>query len=117
MTELDVRAYATLIRFDAIYVQHFKCNLAEIRHRYPVLQNWMKGLYWRHTGGPEWEATTDFRHIKENYSKSHTDINPRAITPVGPWPSIEKGYEQDWSKLSVGGVDMPEVVKREKELS
>lgn len=120
LTELDVRAYATIVRFDTIYVQHFKCNLGIIRHDYPVLNNWLEGLYWGHTGliGGEnaWEATTDFRHIKENYTKSHADINPLAITPVGPWPNVEKGYESDWSKLRVGEIDMPEVLEREKEL-
>lgn len=123
LTELDVRAYATIIRFDAIYVQHFKCNLGTIRHDYPVLNNWLKGLYWGHTGnaggkeGEEvWRNTTDFRHVKENYTKSHGDINPLAITPVGPWPSVEKEYEADWSKLEPGEIDMPEVLKREREL-
>jgi putative glutathione S-transferase len=38
------------------------------------------------------------------------------ITPVGPWPHVEEGYEEDWSKLRVGGVSMPEVLEREKEL-
>lgn len=122
MTELDVRAYATLIRFDTVYVQHFKCNLGILRYNYPVLNNWMKGLYWGDTGSAGgdgrdvWKNTTDIRHIKENYTKSHADINPLAITPVGPWPSIEKGYEADWSKLKPGEIDMPEVLKREKEL-
>lgn len=63
MTELDVRLYATLIRFDTVYVQHFKCNLGMIRKEYPVLNNWLKGMYWNH---PEFKNTTDFKHIKEN---------------------------------------------------
>ena len=113
MTELDVRAYATLIRFDTVYVQHFKCNLGTIRYSYPVLHNWLKGLYWEHE---EYRNTTEFRHIKENYTKSHKDINPLAITPVGPWPRIEKGVEKDWGRLRVGGVDMPEVLEYEKTL-
>ena len=114
MTELDVRAYATLIRFDTVYVQHFKCNLGTIRYSYPVLSNLLKALYWEH---PEYRNTTDFRHIKENYTKSHYDINPKTITPVGPWPSIEKGVEKDWSKLRVGEIDMPEVLEWEKTLA
>jgi putative glutathione S-transferase len=65
LTELDIRAYATVIRFDAVYVQHFKTNLGTIRHDYPVLNNWMKGLYWRAEGFKE---STDFRHIKDNVS-------------------------------------------------
>ena len=113
MTELDVRVYSTLIRFDTIYVQHFKCNLGMIRREYPVLHNWLKGMYWRHS---EYRDTTDFKHIKENYSKSHYDVNPKAITPWGPWPHIEEGYEEDWSIIRPGGVDMPEVLEAEKKL-
>ncbi|KAK4907550.1 hypothetical protein LTR66_017632, partial [Elasticomyces elasticus] len=119
LTEVDVRLYVTLIRFDVVYVQHFKCNLGTIRANYPVLHNWMKGLYWGLSSaeydlaafGP---ATVDFKHIKENYTKSHDDINPKHITPRGPWPGVEKGYEADWSKIEVGGIDMPEVLDREK---
>lgn len=111
MTEIDVRVFATLIRFDTVYVQHFKCNLGTIRHDYPTLNNWLKGMYWNHEVA---KATTDFRHIKENYTKSHYDINPRAITPVGPWPHVEEGYEADWGKVRAGRIDMPEVVEYEK---
>ncbi|KAL4945764.1 hypothetical protein BDV06DRAFT_184106 [Aspergillus oleicola] len=68
MTEVDVLAYVTLIRFDVVYVQHFKCNLGTIRHDYPVVNNWLKGLYW---GVEAARVTTDFKHIKENYTKSH----------------------------------------------
>ncbi|GAB7347352.1 hypothetical protein MBLNU459_g4288t2 [Dothideomycetes sp. NU459] len=111
MTELDIRLYATLIRFDVVYVQHFKCNLGMIRKDYPVLHNWLKGLYWNHEA---FRNTTNFTHIKEN---SHHDINPKAITPMGPWPHIEEGYEEDWSKLSPGGVSMPAVLEHEKTLT
>lgn len=113
MTEIDVRTYATLIRFDTVYVQHFKCNLGMIRYSYPVLHNWLKNMYWGHAA---YKETTDFRHIKENYTKSHGDINPLAITPVGPWPDVEKGYEQNWGKLEVGSIDMKEVLEYEKTL-
>lgn len=113
MTELDIRAYATLIRFDTVYVQHFKCNLGTLRHDYPVLNNWHKNLYHNH---PEFKVTTHFRHIKENYTKSHLDINPKMITPVGPWPSVEDGYEADWSRLKTGEVTMPEVLAWEEKL-
>ncbi len=50
LTELDIRAYATIIRFDTIYVQHFKCNLGTIRHDYPQLNNWLRNLYWNVKG-------------------------------------------------------------------
>jgi len=65
LTELDLRLYPTLIRFDAVYVQHFKCNLGTIRHDYPLLNEWLKNLYWN---VPGFKETTDFRHIKENVS-------------------------------------------------
>ena len=80
---------------------------------YPVLNNWLKNLYWNHD---EYQNTTDFRHIKENYTKSHYDVNPKAITPLGPWPNLEKGYHSDWSKIEAGEIDMPEVLAAEKKL-
>jgi putative glutathione S-transferase len=63
MTELDIRAYATVVRFDTVYVQHFKCNLGTIRHDYPITNNWLKYLYWEVSGFKE---STNFKHIKEN---------------------------------------------------
>ncbi|KAL4817894.1 glutathione S-transferase [Aspergillus spinulosporus] len=114
MTEVDVTVYTTLIRFDTVYVQHFKCNLGTIRHNYPVLNNWLKAMYW---DVPAARESTDFRHIKENYTKSHYDINPKAITPLGPWPDVEEGVERDWAKLTVGGVNHPAVLEFEKGLN
>ena len=114
MTEVDIRTYATLIRFDVVYVQHFKCNLGMLRYSYPTLHNWLKNMYWNHAAFKE---TTDFRHIKENYTKSHHDINPKAITPLGPWPNMEEGYEEDWTKLRLGKIEMPQVLEYEKSLS
>lgn len=67
LTELDLRAYTTIVRFDTVYVQHFKCNLGMIRHEYPMLNNWLKNLYWNVEG---FRGSTDFRHIKENVSLS-----------------------------------------------
>lgn len=65
LTELDILAYPTIVRFDAVYVQHFKTNLGTIRHDYPVLNNWLKNLY-HNVGG--FGESTDFKHIKENVS-------------------------------------------------
>jgi putative glutathione S-transferase len=65
ITELDLLAYPTIVRFDTVYVQHFKTNLGMIRHDYPVLNNWLKGMYWLVEGCRE---STDFKHIKENVS-------------------------------------------------
>ncbi|KAK4164655.1 glutathione S-transferase [Cladorrhinum sp. PSN259] len=114
LTEVDVLAYATLIRFDVVYVQHFKCNLGSIRHDYPQIRNWLGNLYWNVKGFRE---TTDFRHIKENYTKSHADINPLGITPLGPWPDVE-GVESGWKFEPdlLGGVGMPEVKEVQEEM-
>ncbi|KAL3422722.1 Glutathione S-transferase omega-like 2-like protein 1 [Phlyctema vagabunda] len=106
LTELDLRLYPTLIRFDTIYVQHFKCNLGIIRHDYPLLNNWLKNLYWN---VPGFQETTDFKHIKEGYSSNHPLINPKSITPKGPIPAIESNYEEDWNRLKAGGVDLSEL--------
>jgi putative glutathione S-transferase len=113
MTELDIRAYCTIVRFDTVYVQHFKCNLGTIRHDYPTINNWLKNLYWNVPGYAE---TTDFKHIKENYTKSHGHINPKAITPMGPFPDVEKGVETDFSKLRVGAVKMDKILEYQKKL-
>jgi glutathionyl-hydroquinone reductase len=113
MTEVDVRAFATIIRFDTIYVYHFRCNLGTIRYSYPILDNWLKHMYWNHA---EFKNTTDFRHIKDNYTKCHPDNNALGIVPLGPWPNIEEGYEQDWSKLRLGRITMPVVTEYEKTL-
>lgn len=108
LTGLDLRLYATIIRFDTVYVQHFKTNLGTVRHDYPTLNNWHRNLYWN-VGG--FRETTDFRHIKENYTKSHGDVNPLAITPLGPFPEVEEGYEGDWKKVRVGEVRHPRVLE------
>ncbi|KAF2677142.1 glutathione S-transferase Gst3 [Lentithecium fluviatile CBS 122367] len=84
-TEADVRLYTTIIRFDPVYVQHFKCNIRDIRSGYPHLHKWMRNLYWNH---PAFGQTTQFEHIKKHYTKSHSQINRFAITPVGPVPDI-----------------------------
>ena len=92
ITEVDIKLYTTLVRFDTIYQQHFKLMLGSIRHNYPRLNRWLKNMYWNVPGIIE---TTDFKHIKENYSKSHADINPKAITPMGPVPEVEPWSEAD----------------------
>ncbi|KAI2624316.1 glutathione S-transferase [Hypoxylon sp. NC1633] len=85
LTEVDVRLFPTLIRFDPVYVQHFKCNIRDIRSGYPLLHNYTRNLYWKH---PAFLDTTNFLHIKNHYTRSHTQINPHSITPLGPVPDI-----------------------------
>jgi putative glutathione S-transferase len=113
MTEIDLRAYPTIIRFDVAYVQHFKCNLGTIRGNYPVLYEWLKNLYWNVHGFKE---TTNFTHIKENYTKSHDAINPLAITPLGPFPDIDEEVSLDFGSLKPGVIRHPAVLERQEQL-
>lgn len=86
ITEADVRLYTTVIRFDPVYVSHFKTNIRDIRSGYPAIHRWMRHLYWNNSAfGSE---TTEFTHIKDHYTKSHSQINKFSITPVGPLPHI-----------------------------
>ncbi|KAI1496660.1 glutathione S-transferase [Biscogniauxia marginata] len=85
LTETDIRLFVTLIRFDPVYVQHFKCNIRDIRSGYPHTHKWLRNLYWTH---PAFKDTTNFLHIKNHYTKSHTQINLHSIAPVGPLPDI-----------------------------
>ncbi|GMG20026.1 unnamed protein product [Ambrosiozyma monospora] len=85
LTEADIRLYVTIVRFDPVYHQHFKCNLGSIRHDYPHIHQWLRELYWKND---EFKSTTHFDHIKFHYTKSHPNINPFGITPLGPVPNI-----------------------------
>jgi putative glutathione S-transferase len=73
ITEADVRLFTTIIRFDAVYVQHFKTNLRDIRSGYPAIHKWVRKLYW---DSPAFKHTTQFEHIKRHYTRSHHPINP-----------------------------------------
>ncbi len=79
ITEADWRLFTTLIRFDPVYVGHFKCNKQRIAD-YPNLYCYMKALY-QHPGVAE---TVDFKHIKDHYYVSHKTINPTGIVSKGP---------------------------------
>ncbi|MCA1242301.1 glutathione S-transferase family protein [Stappia stellulata] len=79
ITEADWRLFTTLLRFDPVYVGHFKCNIRRIAD-YPNLFNYLKELY-QHPGIAE---TCDFETIKAHYYGSHDTINPTGIIPVGP---------------------------------
>ncbi|CAI8496952.1 hypothetical protein CAS74_004639 [Pichia kudriavzevii] len=85
ITEADIRLYPTLVRFDPVYHQHFKCNIRMIRHDYPHIHQYLRNLYWNHDA---FKSTTNFDHIKFHYTKSHPSINPHGITPLGPVPHI-----------------------------
>ncbi|WOX04021.1 glutathione S-transferase family protein [Microbulbifer pacificus] len=79
ITEADWRLFTTLIRFDAVYHGHFKCNKQRLAD-YPNLWGFVRELYqW-----PGVAETVDFHHIKTHYYASHRNINPTGIVPVGP---------------------------------
>jgi putative glutathione S-transferase len=79
MVETDWRLFVTLIRFDAVYHGHFKCNIRRIAD-YPNLSGYLRDLY-QHDGIAE---TVNFDHIKRHYYVTHDDINPTRIVPLGP---------------------------------
>ena len=79
LTEADWRLFTTLIRFDAVYVGHFKCNRRRIVD-YPNLWAYLRDLYQY----PGVAGTVDFEHIKSHYYVTHTSINPTQVIPRGP---------------------------------
>ncbi|WP_304941006.1 glutathione S-transferase family protein [Trichocoleus sp. FACHB-591] len=79
LTEADICMFTTLLRFDAVYYSHFKCNLRRIVD-YPNLWNYLKDIY-QH---PEVKPTCYLDHIKLHYYKSHPKVNPTGIVPKGP---------------------------------
>lgn len=78
-TEADWRLFTTLVRFDAVYYVHFKCNLRRIVD-YPNLSNYVRDLFQT----PKIADTVNMDHIKQHYYGSHDMLNPRLIVPVGP---------------------------------
>jgi len=78
-TEADWRLFTTLIRFDAVYFGHFKCNLKRILD-YPNINRYLQSLY-EHQGIAK---TVNLDHIKRHYYYSHKNINPTQVVPVGP---------------------------------
>lgn len=79
ISEADWRLFTTLIRFDAVYVGHFKCNLREIRD-YPALSAYLRDLYQQ----PGIADTVDIDYIKEHYYRSQPTVNPSGVIPLGP---------------------------------
>ncbi len=79
LTEADWRLFTTLVRFDAVYAGHFKCNLRRLVD-HENLWDYTRELYQR----PGVAATVDFAHIKRHYYQSHPSIDPTRIVPVGP---------------------------------
>ncbi len=79
LTEADIRLFTTLVRFDAVYVTHFKCNVRRIAD-YPNVRALLRRIY----DLPGVEETVSLDHIKRHYFCSHRTINPSGIVPRGP---------------------------------
>ena len=77
-TEADLRLFPTLVRFDAVYHSHFKCNRRMLRE-YPALSGWTRDVYQL----PGVRETVDLAETRRHYFYSHRSINPRGVTPVG----------------------------------
>ena len=90
ITEADWRLFTTLIRFDPVYVGHFKCNLKRITD-YPNLSNYVRDLFQQ----PGVAATVNIHHIKSHYYGSHESINPSRIVPLGPTIDYTQTHDRD----------------------
>ncbi|MDO5626790.1 MAG: glutathione S-transferase C-terminal domain-containing protein [Mobilicoccus sp.] len=95
ITESDVRLYTTLVRFDAVYHGHFKCNRSRLTEL-PALWGYLRDLYQT----PGFGDTTDFVQIKEHYYVVQSDVNPTKVVPVGP---DLRGFVTPHSRLALGG--------------
>ena len=84
ITEADWRLFVTLVRFDPVYVGHFKCNQRQIAE-YPNLSGYLRDLYQQ----PGIADTVDFDQIKRHYYITHPQINPTGIVPMGPLMDLE----------------------------
>ena len=89
ITEADWRLFTTLLRFDAVYVGHFKCNLRRIAD-YPNLSNYLRDLYQE----PGVAGTVNMDHIKRHYYISMRNINPGGIVPLGPALDFEAKHDR-----------------------
>jgi putative glutathione S-transferase len=90
LTEADWRLFPTLVRFDAVYYSHFKCNLRRIID-FPNLSNYLRDLY-QYPGIAE---TVHIDHIKRHYYYSHDSINPTRIVPKGPELDFSAPHDRD----------------------
>ena len=90
ITEADWRLFPTLVRFDAVYVGHFKCNKRRIED-YPNLGNYLRDLYRQ----PGIADTVNMDHIKRHYYGSHLRINPTGVVPKGPALDLMRPHDRD----------------------
>ena len=89
ITEADWRLFTTLVRFDPVYVGHFKCNIRRLKD-YPNLSDYMRDLY----QVPGVAETVNIEHIKKHYYGSHETINPTRVIPVGPYIDYDEPHSR-----------------------
>ncbi len=98
LTEADWRLFTTLIRFDAVYYGHFKCNLRRIKD-YQHLSAYTRELYqW-----PGVAKTVNVKHIKDHYYRSHGTINPTGVVPAGPLLDFDRPHGRETLPSSMSG--------------
>ena len=90
IVESDWRLFCTLVRFDAVYYSHFKCNIRRILD-YPNLQGYLMDLYQE----PGIAETVNFDHIKRHYYITHHEINPTGIVPLGPALDLNRPHGRE----------------------
>jgi putative glutathione S-transferase len=90
IVETDWRLFCTLIRFDAVYHGHFKCNIRRIVD-YPNLSGYLRELHQQ----PGIAETVNFDHIKRHYYITHDDINPTRIVPIGPELDLDRPHGRE----------------------
>ncbi|MGB7449947.1 MAG: glutathione S-transferase C-terminal domain-containing protein [Ornithinimicrobium sp.] len=95
ITEADIRLWTTLVRFDAVYHGHFKCNRTKLSEM-PVLWAYARDLFQT----PGFGDTVDFAQIKAHYYVTHRDVNPTGVVPRGPIPSL---WQTEHHREQLGG--------------
>jgi putative glutathione S-transferase len=90
LTEADLRLWTTLVRFDPVYVTHFKCDLRRISD-YPNLYGFLREIYQL----PGISETVDMAHIRNHYYRSHTGINPHGMISIGPEQDLTAPHGRD----------------------
>jgi hypothetical protein len=104
MTEADWRLFATLVRFDCVYVGHFKCNFSATR-RLSQFVAYARDLF-------QWPAvrhTVDFEHIKRHYYRSQTTINPSGIVSIGPVVDFARPQGERYNFLRIDRGSRPRI--------
>lgn len=89
-TEADVRLFSTLVRFDPVYHNHFRCNKKKLKE-YPNLWNYHLEI----AQMPWVKPTINMKHIKDHYYGSHKSLNPSGIIPVGPDLDLNEKHDRE----------------------